>query len=451
MGEAEHDEGIVWDIVAEHLDEADFLVADRELDLESSEYTLDEIEDGPERRLRAHLDGLLLAGDPAARELLWPAVSELGDAEQVPRATAAALALVLSGKADVLPRLRDILIEGDPPHVQAISAALVMAPDRGLESWLRAQLEPNANAKVAAIVLRILAQRHADPGASVDAWLREPSPEMQSALLAAAGVMPRRRILGLAEALVGGPDATLASSALVASLLHGSQGAWPICRSQALAAEPRVPMAPLILALAGDDRDRDALADRLAGVAEGPPRESLVFALGFAGRPREVALVLGLLADEDERVAKLAGEAFGAITGAPIHEMSLDAPEPDAAPTLEEDDLDADLVGDPVDAMARLDPEAARAWWAAHASRFAATQRYLYGRVASGEALLHALRYASMRRRHVHALELALRTRATLGLPTRAWAHVQKTRLAQIEGSKVRLDLALPYARISAQ
>src|SRR6185369_14237639 len=49
-----------WDILEEHLAEAAFLWEQWELALDAANYSLDEVAAGPEERLRAHLDALVL-------------------------------------------------------------------------------------------------------------------------------------------------------------------------------------------------------------------------------------------------------------------------------------------------------------------------------------------------------------------------------------------------------
>ena len=58
---------IRWDIAKEHLDEAAFLRQLWEQSLCSPQYSLAEIAQGPEERMLAHLDALVLGGARVAR------------------------------------------------------------------------------------------------------------------------------------------------------------------------------------------------------------------------------------------------------------------------------------------------------------------------------------------------------------------------------------------------
>src|SRR6185295_17598686 len=109
----------------------------------------------------------------------------------------------------------------------------------------------------------------------------------------------------------------------------------------------------LLLALGGDARDQQALLDALHVPAL---RGAAIEALGYSGRGSGVEACLPLL--HDEAAAKLAGEAFLAITGAPREALLLGAEELSEAIEpipLAEEDLDARAVPPPEAALPLLD------------------------------------------------------------------------------------------------
>jgi uncharacterized protein (TIGR02270 family) len=126
-------------------------------------------------------------------------------------------------------------------------------------------------------------------------------------------------------------------------------------------------------------------------------------------------------------VAALAGEAFSAITGLRIAEQYAAAreEEEESLPPLEEEDLDADLTPGPEDTLPLPEPDAVTAWWREARPKLDAKQRYLAGQPFTPQALLDALVSAPMRRRHALALELTLRSRGALQVPTRAFVTHQ--------------------------
>jgi uncharacterized protein (TIGR02270 family) len=132
-------------------------------------------------------------------------------------------------------------------------------------------------------------------------------------------------------------------------------------------------------------------------------------------------------------VGKLAGVACAAITGLPVSaalRASGPAAEPDEPVPLAAEDLSADLLPRPEDALPLLDAGAAAAWWAEHRSRFERGRRYLNGAPWGRESVLVALAHGPMRRRHALALELAVRTRGRASVETRALTARQRAEVA---------------------
>src|SRR5689334_5531802 len=92
---------ILWDVVQEHLDEAEFLYEQWSNAFHSPTYPRRELASTLERRLEAHLDGLVVGGRAVAEQLLIP---ELANTDAPARSTVAALAL-LAGEHDSLPKI----------------------------------------------------------------------------------------------------------------------------------------------------------------------------------------------------------------------------------------------------------------------------------------------------------------------------------------------------------
>jgi uncharacterized protein (TIGR02270 family) len=173
--------------------------------------------------------------------------------------------------------------------------------------------------------------------------------------------------------------------------------------------------------MSGDERDVERLLELLSNEKLRP---DVLWALGFSGRVAAADACVELM--RNKPVAALAGESFSAITGLRIAEEYA-APreeEDEALPPLEED-LAADLTPKPEDALPRPEPERVAAWWQQERQRLDAKQRYLAGQPFTPQALLDALSSAPMRRRHALALELALRSRGAIQVPTRAFVMPQ--------------------------
>ncbi|MCX4240160.1 hypothetical protein [Paraliomyxa miuraensis] len=90
---------IVWTIVEEHLDEAEFLVEQWRNARRSPLHTLSELAEGIEARLAAHVDGLSCNGPLALEQVVWPVIE---DGAELDRVAAAALTLLDAGEFRVL-------------------------------------------------------------------------------------------------------------------------------------------------------------------------------------------------------------------------------------------------------------------------------------------------------------------------------------------------------------
>ena len=112
-----------------------------------------------------------------------------------------------------------------------------------------------------------------------------------------------------------------------------------------------------------------------------------------------------------------------------------------ALPPLEDDDLAADLVPLPEDALPTPNADAIEQFWTEHAADFAPNRRYLAGESFGTGALTSQLERAPMRRRHVLALSLCIRTGATAWIDTRGWSAEQRSRLAAIRARGARASL----------
>src|SRR5689334_10865209 len=63
---------LIWDIQEEHVDEAEFLLEMHASCMDSPKFTLAQVQAGPERRLLARIDALLVGGQSVIERLLLP-------------------------------------------------------------------------------------------------------------------------------------------------------------------------------------------------------------------------------------------------------------------------------------------------------------------------------------------------------------------------------------------
>ncbi|PKF60329.1 hypothetical protein CW745_15400 [Psychromonas sp. psych-6C06] len=109
------------------------------------------------------------------------------------------------------------------------------------------------------------------------------------------------------------------------------------------------------------------------------------------------------------KLAKIAAEAFVFITGADLDKHGLVAPEPVIHPLQPDDESENDDVSlDEDENLPYPDQQKVMALWRAHGQQFLIGQRYLLGKMISGEWLKNVVRNGTQRHRHAAAIELAL-------------------------------------------
>ncbi len=147
-----------------------------------------------------------------------------------------------------------------------------------------------------------------------------------------------------------------------------------------------------------------------------------------------VPLLLEHLTAKRAVEAKVAAQAIAAITGLNLRDSAFASNGPEAdedpLPPLEKDDLDADLVPQPEDALPVPNESAIRRWWAKFASAHSATKRHILGEPFSEDALFHALETGPLGLRHGWALALAFRSRGRILLDTQAFSREQRRAMA---------------------
>jgi uncharacterized protein (TIGR02270 family) len=150
--------GVIPQVYAKHLEEFQFLWAQRQAALRSPDYTVRDVA-RLEERIAAHLDGLLLAGEPAVPVL------EARLAEDDPQAVFAAayvlLGLRIQTAAD---RVVIALLKAEAERIEAFGQAICHGPIDLIEKPLR-EAVASAPTPVAVVALEALTFHHRpDPG-----------------------------------------------------------------------------------------------------------------------------------------------------------------------------------------------------------------------------------------------------------------------------------------------
>jgi uncharacterized protein (TIGR02270 family) len=414
---------VPWDLYQEHLDEAAFLWEQWESALGAANYTLPEVAEGPEARLLAHLDGLVLGGRPAAERLLLPAL-----AEEPARASAAAWALLAAEDADHLDTVLAALASAEPPLALARAFALSAHPAisaRFTALWVHA--EP----RLRALILAVMETRDVPwASAQLPHTLTSPEPELLLPSLRLLRRAPPRDPAALAylEGALSSPQPAVREEAMGTGVALGSRTVWDACRREVVLPHAgRLPMG--LLAVSPLPSDRVTLHERL-----GDPTtcRNALWALGFAADLEAADAALALCADQT--LGPLAGEVFSTITG-----LVVDGPFRVAGktvgPDVEEvapDDAPPEVL--PEDDLAAPNPEALERWWRQQRGRWRPGQRYLGGQPRTAESVRGALVEGAMWRRPVLAIELAMMTRAPVTVDLRGWSRDQLRALSSGRG-----------------
>ena len=414
---------VLLGVLEEYLDEAAFRWVQWERALVAPDFTLAETAER-EERLLAYLEGLEDAD--ALDSVVRPAF----DSEEAPRIAAAAHALLALGEVDeVLVRLRG----AEAPARAAMLRALEVSEAPGLGARLLEALKLQDEALQAG-VLEVLSFRQEAPAEVLARFFTHDEPRARVAALRGALPLPEDMARRHLPALLDSAHPGIHAAALEAGLASGARLAWEACRKAVQLPGAPARDARVLLALGGDEAEASLLVDALKSAEL---RADALWALGFCGRVAAMEACMKYL--EVPQVARLAAEAFSAMTGLRMEGTYAlppgERPEGAPPPPEEQESLDADLVPGPEEELPWPHVAAVKDWWAQNQTRFANGTRYLLGQPFSGPVLLEALESCPMRRRHVLARELAIRTRGQHVIPTRAFTHRQREALTQARGA----------------
>jgi len=427
MAHARH---IMWDLYEEHLDEAAFLWGQWERSLDAANYTLDEVIDGPEERLRAHLDGLVLGGRPVADKLLIPALAD--EDEDEGKVTAAAWALLHAEGADHLDLVFEALVRAQKRETrQALGRAFELAERPDLGARLRPFLEGSAAPVQATIVNVLSARRPAASPAQPPAWgfpletfLESRHQELQAAALRALCRTPDPVVARYGEKSLVSPYVVIRDVAIEAGIRLGLAAARTACSKLVgrNAAGSRLALA--VLAAGGEPVDVAIVIRKLEVETM---RCDALWALAFAGTAQAAEAALAWTGHE--AVDALAADAFATITGARIG-GALAKPGPAKQDTPPDDDGPLPVVS-PESSLPSPNAERLRAWWNQAGTRFAPGTRYLFGQPMSPAVLRAALASGPTWRRRAWNIDLAMQG-AGAPVETSRWARSARAALARV-------------------
>ncbi len=320
---------ILWDIYEEHLGEAAWLWGEWEQSLDSPLYSIADVAIGPEERLLAHLDGLVLGGAPVAQKLLLPALTS----DDLGQVAAAAWALVQAEDADHQDAVVEALGTAPAPVQAAIGRALWLSPAADISRLL--PLWSDGPPPLRALIFDVFGPREPQwVRERLDPMFRSGQPPLVAAALRAVRRIRDREFTDPVRFALQYPHPEVHQEILTTGLALGLKETWGLCRTIAAAPGPNRRLALGLLAISPDPKDRDFVRSLAANSGAG---RDAVWAMGFCA---DVKAVDGLLqAMSNPETAKIAGEGFTAITGVPLV-GALTKPGKTVGPEVEEVGLD---------------------------------------------------------------------------------------------------------------
>lgn len=401
---------VLQDIVSQHAEQAAFLWSVRHRAVHQPNHWLRQLRRLDER-IDGHLDGLLVAGDVGMRVCREQAESgEAGEAFVLAVAALGCSSLTVFQEA--IDAVRPIA-----GAVGAVAGALAWIGGARAVPYLN-ELLRSADTKSAEIAIAAAANLRIASSELVQAAC---SSRMRPVRLRGLRALGQMRCTDLAY-YSPPPDRDGESrfwAAHAGALLGDTQAVSELC-SIAEDGGPHAEAAADLACRAMRLPEATAWHQRLAST----PRLAAKCAVAL-GVPDLMEWVLALA--EDEAQARVAGEAFSALTGLRLDWEDLEAVQPSLPPAQPSDDPDDENVElDPDENLPVPDPTRMAMWWRANSRKFPPGQRYVLGiPLYAADALTNALRNGSQPQRAGAALDLALRVPGSPVFEIRARANLQ--------------------------
>ncbi|MEM7139268.1 MAG: hypothetical protein AAF500_22040 [Myxococcota bacterium] len=421
-------EQILWDVMEEYVDEAEYAVEVFESALEDPEYNLEELGEGPEEKLLACVDGLVVGGPIVATKLLVDEL-ERADSEEPSRTTAVVLALLDLDRRDLVAPY----FESESSLVRnAASRACGLSTSPKVDPWLLDQVRVVDTSAGRGAILDAMVTRGLQVDSLAASLRSESAIEARAAARMARYADPVAHTPAIAS-LLSHPDPDTRDAALITALQHGSEDAWVLCERLSFDPAAPNPAAMALFAALGGPPQHERLVDALQSDTL---RALALRALGFSGNVAVVdTLLRHLEAGSDEDESKLAAEAIALIAGLDLRDDAfvIEAEgdpdnEDDALPPLEED-LEDDLALRPEDSLPVPNPEAIRQWWKDTGPSLDHNTRHIAGKPWSVSGVAEHLMRGALRDRHIVATGLCIRTNGTTYVDTRAFSARQRAQI----------------------
>jgi uncharacterized protein (TIGR02270 family) len=374
-------------------------------------------------RMAAHLDGLSVSGS-LARELCEAALASPGVGELF-----VATSMALDAKDPAVVDRLVALAESVPEAQAGLVSAFGWVSASSLRGVIKSLLD-SASAFQRQVALAACAMHHADPGAALFAALDDDNRALRARALRTAGEIGCDKAIPACLAAIQDDDPECAFWAACSSVLLGNRGtAIDLLMNTGLAPGCHRARA---FRLALQAMSLGAAHASLRELAKHPEQMRwLIQGSGIAGDAVYVPWLIKNMTDD--KIARLAGGAFSAITGVDLGQSDLEGNPPEnfePGPNDDPDDSNVDM--DPDDGLAWPDVAKIEQWWAANSSRFTPGARYFMGAPVTREHCIGVLKNGYQRQRILAAHHLCLLDPGTPLFNTSAPAWRQQRLLAKM-------------------
>jgi len=401
---------ILGKVIDQHAEDASFLWLLRDAAVRSPHYDLEDLVK-LDRRVSAHIDGLVIAGDHGWK--ICAAALKLGEASEV--FTAGVLALESRDDA----RLQEVFATAvaEPPTVRGLVSAFGWASAESLRGTVRGLLSSPVSFR-RRIGIAACAVHRVDPGNALREAILYGDEALQSRALRTVGELGRTDLDAALQMHFHAEDAACRFWAAWSAVMTGNRHEAMELLSSAATMDMsfRIGAMQVLLRVLKPEDARNWLKAFYAKVNS--LRDVLV-GIGAAGDPSYVPWLIKHM--DSAESARVAGESFAMISGVDLSYNDLEGERPDgfeAGPT--ENPEDDAVALDPDEGLPWPNSQRIQKWWDANKDGFVAGQRYLVGKPVSAEHCQQVLRTGYQRQRNAAALELALMTPAAPLYETRA-------------------------------
>jgi uncharacterized protein (TIGR02270 family) len=414
---------IVWTVVRQHAEDAAVLHATRSVLVRGANPKLYHLQRF-DSRLEAHLDGLRVAGARA-----WPLFDSALERPSPGAVFVATVRAIEDGVGERFERILALSEVVGEAWSGLLSALGWMEADklRGLiVEILNSRLPRKRYAAVAAC-----AMHRVDPGLTSARPLEDPDSATRARAWRTAGELGRHELVSTAAAAANAEEDPVCRfwAAWSAVLLGDKEAALGLLRDVAVAPGPfqarALHLAIQAMSVQGAHELLQILAQDRADIRR------VIRGAGLVGDPTYVPWLIGLMTDD--KLARLAGEAFSLITGLDLAWLDLERKPPENFESGPNDDPnDPNVEMDEDDGLPWPEQKLVQGWWDANSQRFEPGTRYFMGEPLNRDNCLRVLKEGFQRQRIAAALYLSLLTPGTPLFEWRAPAWRQQRLLARM-------------------